>query len=188
MNKALILIGFVLVAFVQAYVPAKMIMDREEILASGTEFKFEAAPVDPNDPFRGKYIILNFRDNRISVKEDTLWESGEAVYLILESDPAGFVKINRFSREEPDGDQDYLEVRVNYYHSGDRELFIDYPFDRYYLEESKAPRAEQVYAESLQDSSQLTYALVSIRAGEAVLKDVMINDISIGSYLKDSDQ
>ena len=58
-------------------------------------------------------------------------------------------------------------------------LAIDYPFDRYYMEESKAYDAELTYRKSQLDTSQIAYALVSIKDGEAVLKDVLINGVSI---------
>ena len=45
---------FILVALVQLFVPAKMILDREDILDMGKEYKFKTEPIDPNDPFRGK--------------------------------------------------------------------------------------------------------------------------------------
>ena len=61
MNKKILLISaFVLVVLVQLYVPAKMIWGREEVLNTGTEYKFRTAPIDPNDVFRGKYINLNY--------------------------------------------------------------------------------------------------------------------------------
>ena len=47
------------------------------------------------------------------------------------------------------------------------------------MEESKAHNAEQVYIESAIDTTQIAYALVSIRYGDAVVKDVIINGIPI---------
>lgn len=52
-NKKTLLSVFILVAIVQLYVPAKMILDREDILDTGKEYKFKTEPIDPNDPFRG---------------------------------------------------------------------------------------------------------------------------------------
>ena len=48
------------------------------------------------------------------------------------------------------------------------------------MEETKAPEAEKVYREALRrDSIQNAYALVSVKEGGAVLKDVIINGVSI---------
>lgn len=68
--------------------------------------------------------------------------------------------------------------------NGPRTLTIHYPFDRYYMEESKAYDAELTYIQSQQDTSKITYALVSIKNGDAVLKDVMISGTSIKEIVK----
>jgi uncharacterized membrane-anchored protein len=182
MNKRhLFLFLFGLLALVQLYVPASMILDREDVLATGKEYKFQLAPVDPNDPFRGKYITLQYTHNTFDIPDPQAWKSGELIYVELRRDPAGFARIRQVSKEMPRGPVDYIKTRVTYVAAEDHKntLFIDYPFDRYYLEESKALPAEQAYAASLRDSSQVTYALVQIKAGNAVLKEVLIGGIPI---------
>ncbi len=62
-TKKLLLVAFILVALAQLYVPTKMILNRENVLANGTDFKFRTAPIDPNDPFRGKYVNLQYENN-----------------------------------------------------------------------------------------------------------------------------
>jgi uncharacterized membrane-anchored protein len=76
---------------------------------------------------------------------------------------------------------DYIKTRVSYVALEDHKstLFIDYPFDRYYLEESKALAAEQAYAASVRDTTQVTYALVNIKDGVAVLKEVLIGGVPV---------
>ncbi|HMB62545.1 MAG TPA: hypothetical protein VKN36_05700, partial [Eudoraea sp.] len=64
----------------------------------------------------------------------------------------------------------------------------DYPFDRFYMEESKANEAELTYRQSQRDTSKITYALVRIKNGEAVLKDVMIDGISIRELVKTKEE
>ncbi len=74
----------------------------------------------------------------------------------------------------------FVKAKVSFVSDdGSQQLTVDFPFDRYYMEESKAVEAEQVYRESLPDTNQVAYALVKIKDGEAVLKDVLINDVSI---------
>ena len=60
LNKRYLFAGFILVALLQLFVPANMIWQEEGTIQEGTEFHFKVAPVDPNDPFRGKYISLAF--------------------------------------------------------------------------------------------------------------------------------
>ena len=179
-KKTILLIAFLLVALVQLYVPASMILDREAVLAQGTEYKFRTAPIDPNDPFRGKYITLSFEDTTVPIVNENAWVDGESVYALLTIDEHGFAQIQSVTKEQPADDQDFLSTTVSYVSSnGNRQLTLQYPFNRFYLEESKAPKAERVYWESLRETSQTTYALVAISDGEAVLKDVLINGISV---------
>lgn len=170
-------------ALVQLYVPAKMIWDREEIIATGIAYKFKTAPIDPNDPFRGKYVSLSYDENSVVVENKEDWKSREDIYVYLTTDADGFAKIKSVSKEKPTAHQDFLKAKV-YSVSGNNKLTIDYPFDRFYMEESKAYDAELAYRKTQIDSSKTTYALVKIKDGEAVLKDVLIDGISIREIVK----
>jgi len=179
-NKKILLSVFILVALVQLFVPAKMILDREDILDKGKEYKFKTEPIDPNDPFRGKYITLRYEDDMIDIQNEADWIRGEIIYVFLTTNNEGFAKIQSVSKENPTNNQDFLKTKVSYVSgNGSNKLTIDYPFDRYYMEESKAYDAELTYRESQLDTSQIAYALVCIKDGEAVLKDVLINEVSI---------
>ena len=179
-NKKFILAAFILVALAQLYVPAKMILDREKVLANGIDFKFKTAPIDPNDPFRGKYVRLQYEDNVIEIKNEEDWRGGEDIYVILAKDDNGFATIESVSKKKPSNEFSFVKAKVSYISDdGSQQLTVDYPFDRFYMEESKAYEAEQVYREFLPDTNQVAYALVKIKDGEAVLKDVLIDDVSI---------
>jgi len=184
-NKKILFSAFILVALAQLYVPSKMISDREEVLATGTEYKFRTAPIDPNDPFRGKYITLSYSENTVEIENEKDWTRGEKIYVHLTKGNDGFARIRSVSKEESTDTQDYLKVKVNYVsENGSDKLTIDYPFDRFYMEESKANDAELAFRQSQGDTSKITYALVRIKNGEAVLKDVMIDGISIRELVK----
>ena len=185
-NKKLLLSIFIIVAIAQLFVPAKMILDREDVLKTGKEFKFIAAPVDPSDPFRGKYISLNFVENTVGINHKKSWVNGEKSYIILTTDENGFAKIKSVTKVKPKEDIDFVTVIIRYDSSSDESdsLVIEYPFDRFYLKESKAQRAELKYRQSIQDSTKVTYASVYVKNGEAVLKDVLIDGISINELLK----
>ena len=184
-NQKLLFPVFILVSLVQLSVPAKMIWDREKVLETGMEFRFRTAPIDPNDPFRGKYIILGYEETMVQVANERDWMRGENVYVHLTTDNQGFAKIKSVSKEEPTGNQDYLKAKVGFItENGSNKLTVEYPFDRYYMEESKAYQAELTYRQSQQDTSKITYALVSVKNGESVLKDVLIDGVSIREIVK----
>lgn len=186
-NKKFLFIAFVVVAIVQLAVPAKMIWDKENVLKSGKEFRFETAPVDPTDPFRGKYITLNYKENTYFSDTPNTWKEGDRIYVILKTNAEGFAIIDGVSGDMPPGNTDFVKATVQSI-SGleSNKLTIAYPFDRFYMEESKAYEAEQVYNNMQRSSEAPTYALVNIKNGRAVLKDVMINGVSIVDKVKES--
>jgi uncharacterized membrane-anchored protein len=184
----MILLAFVFVALAQIYVPAKIVLNRVEILGTGKEFKFKTAPIDPNDPFRGKYIVLDFKETTIDIQHQEKWTRGETVNVFLTTDENGFAKIKSVSKLEPADKQDFLKAKVCFISYDGSKLTIDYPFDRFYMEESKAYDAELTYNRSRRDTNSVAYALVNIKNGESVLKDVMIDGISIREIVKQEEQ
>lgn len=177
MNKKLTLIGLALIALVQWFVPGKMIWDQEQILLHGTEFKFRTAPIDPNDPFRGKFIVLRYQDVTIQVDNPEYWEEHETIYVSIDNDEDGYAIIQSISKTRPDT-QEYFEATVRYANQ-DGEVFINFPFDRYYMEESKAKEAENIHREARNDDLVDSYAVVNVREGKAALKDVRIEGVPI---------
>lgn len=177
--KKLILPAFALMVLAQWMVPVKMILDSEAVLHSGTVYKFRTQPIDPSDPFRGKYVTLSFEADR--VKADTLhaYERGETVYAWLGVDSAGFAKIVGITPEKPeDISHEVLQTTVRYASSydGRQHVQLNFSFDRFYVEESKAGDAERVYWRAQRDSGQIAYAVVKIYNGQGVLENVMINE------------
>jgi len=187
-NRKLSVFFFILVALAQLYVPAKMIFDREDVLETGTEYKFRTAPIDPNDPFRGKYITLSYVNNNYLVKDDGSWVDGESGFVTILNDKDGFAFIGAVSKVKPSNTQDFLKTKMRLINPDDFDpkvkLLIEYPFDRYYMGEFKANDAERAYNKSLQDTTRITYALVMIKNGDAVLKDVLIDGISIEEIVR----
>lgn len=174
-NKFFVIAAFILTALFQIYVPAGIIADREILLSEGKEFKFKCAPVDPSDPFRGKYITLSFDENSFITDTDN-WEYNENVYLIYKNDSEGFSEIESVARVKPDSNSDFLKLKTSGFNTEQKKLFLNYPFDRYYLNESKAPKTEEFYNRSLSDTNNVTYALVAIKDGEGAIKNLFIND------------
>ena len=182
--KKPVFILFIIVALVQLAVPAKMILDKENILSLGTPYKFRTAPIDPTDPFRGKYITLNFEANEFEVQNDSLWKTDDVVYVHLGNDKDGFAKIKDITRQPPaDDNVDYVKARIRYVY--DDKVTIEYSFTHFYMEENKAYGAEDIYRSTQLDTAQKVYALVNVRKGEAALKDVMINDVSIADVVEE---
>ncbi|WP_156113345.1 GDYXXLXY domain-containing protein [Wocania ichthyoenteri] len=179
-----IFILFVVVAAAQLFVPAQMIFNRESIINTGTAYKFKTQPVDPSDPYRGKYINLNYEISSF-VTNDSLWERQDKVYVYLDTDSLGFAKVNQVSKSPLNLNKDFIVGEVWWYNKNEQKLNFNLPFNRYYMEETKAYDAEVAVRNNRRDSTtNTTYALVYIKDGEAVLNDVVINDISIKDYVE----
>ena len=180
--KNLIISAFIIVAFIQLYVPAKMILDNEDVIKTGTVYKFKTQPIDPNDPFRGKYIVLRYEARNFKISNPNYWKRNEEVYVEFLINEDGYAKIKAITKKKPTHTSAYVITKVDYVHNNS--IGINYPFNRYYMEESKAYEAEVVYRDAQRDGLQTTYALVSIKNGAAVLKDVLINEVSIREIVK----
>ncbi|MCY1635645.1 GDYXXLXY domain-containing protein [Marinifilum sp. D737] len=193
MHKKIIFPIFIVIALIQLSIPVKSIYDQEQILSHGKEFKFQTAPVDPNDPFRGKYIALRFKENAIRVSSYEDWAKGQDVFVVITENKEGFASPLRALLKEPTNEKHYLTAKIQnvktnkdqFNHIIDKEITIQYPFNRYYMEETKAKAAEDLYRKSTTDSKTSTYALVNLKNGKATLKDVMINDTSIKDAVND---
>jgi uncharacterized membrane-anchored protein len=184
-NKNIVIILFLIVVMAQLFVPSQMIYNQEDIINTGKIVKFQCEPIDPNDPFRGKYITLNFKENRIKVKNFKNWNNNEIVYAIIETSTEGFAKIKSISKTEPIDNSIYLKLKINYIAEyDDNKIYLDFPFNRFYMNENKAKKAEEVYAESIIDTTKIAYALVATKNGKAVIKDVLIDNISIKELAK----
>lgn len=186
-NRYFLLSLFVLVATAQLYVPSSMIMEREDILDQGKAYRFKTQPIDPNDPMRGKYITLSFKDDQILIPGDSSFVSGMEIFAQIKEDNEGYAIIENIKIQKPDIQAGFVKAEIwnsNFYEDT-AHISIRYPFNRYYMEENKAPIAEEKYIEAIRDSTSTTYAIVKIKDGEAVLEDVMIDGVSINEIVSD---
>ncbi len=176
---------FGVMAAAQWYVPVRMITGSNRILKEGTPMKFRCAPVDPNDPFRGKYIVLQFEIDQYETDSSNRFKTGQQVYIELKEDSLGFARIDSIKNAPPPSGKIYLKANIEYinrYGANNKdkyEINFDLPFRRFYLEESKAPKAEDLYRKEPFDTAGFTYGLVYLLNGEARIKDVIIRDTSI---------
>lgn len=176
-NKKALFVIFIIVVLAQLYVPTKMILNQESVLETGKRFKFKTRPFDPIDPLRGKYIFLRFEEDKFDITNKNEWTRHQEVFVIIENDAEGFAKIASVVKDKPDLNIDFLKAKIDYVNK--EHIRIEYPFKRFYMEESKAKEAEDLYQQNSNEKIKNAYALVYIKEGESVLKDVMIDGKSI---------
>ncbi len=174
------LLVFAALAVVQLGVPASMIYKRESVLRYGRVFKFKTAPVDPVDAFRGRYVALSFQANTAPTKET--FSAATQVWAVLTEDENGFAKIERVSRTRIDADNVMLVTTARWNSEGS--VQVDFPFDRYYMEESAAPRAEEAYRANSQRSNQNAYVTVRVYHGSAAIEELYVDGKPIRDFLR----
>lgn len=166
---------------VQLSVPVLVITTQERILKDGKLVKFITKPVDPGDFFRGRYVRLGFESDEAPDDGTQHWSPREKAFALLETDAEGIVRRSVLSRRRPASGL-YVPVNIRYAYDG--KVFFNYPFLRYYMEESMAPKAEEVYRRL--SASELKQAMASVRIlnGRSALENVWIEGKPIIEYIK----
>lgn len=185
--KKIIFTAILVVVFAAQWVaPLKMIYDNENVITQGKAYKFKTQPIDPSDPFRGKYIVLNFELNSIPAP-DLGWKYDDDVFLVVDEDSLGFARVASVAKAKPTETHNFVKAKTGNYING--KLHYRLPFNRFYMNEKKAYSAEVLYREAQTDSlPNNSYALVFIKEGRAVLADVLINNKSVTTIKPPSKQ
>src|ERR1044071_7720133 len=120
MMKNIVIGAFVLMVCAQWAVPLSLIRDANKTIRQGAEYKFKTAPVDPVDPFKGKYITLDYelRNYYPLDTNEVHFPESSTVYALLEEDSAGFAKIRKLVQEPPTSDDDFVAVTFQYGYGG----------------------------------------------------------------------
>jgi len=174
---------FVVVALVQLVVPAGMIVRRELTLKEGKIFKFHAQPVDPYDAFRGRYVTLSLEPNSVTVPTNSSLEyQWREVYITLDEGPDGFARFTGVFLEPQTG-KDYIKTKSAGLNEG--KLSLRLPFDRFYMEESTAPKAERAYLEHSKRGQQDAFVTIRVSDGFAVLENFYVAGKPITEFVKE---
>lgn len=183
--------GFALVCLAQLAVPVSLIVKHEQTRTSGTVWKFQTAPVDPGDPFRGRYVQLAYAVDRVPVplaNPGDFAQFNQRMYAELEAGPDGFARLVRLHGQRPAG-VEYIDVFAQqmFFDETPREPgqgqapqgppanYVHVPFDRYYLPEARAPEVEREYGEASRKAQANTWAEVRVRDGHAVLVNLVLD-------------
>jgi len=186
MKRSLLLMVFAVVAMAQVGAPVTMILRREATLRLGRTYKFRTRPVDPVDAFRGRYVWLGFEQDHAPMVGGQL-ERGMIGYARVETGEDGFAAVRAVSAVPPK-EGDYFKVRMTYpgWGSNAGAAHFNMPFDRFYLEETKAPAAERAYWEHNRrgQTNLATYAVVRVHEGDAALMELYVGGRPVAEYVK----
>ncbi|WP_067177618.1 GDYXXLXY domain-containing protein [Sulfurospirillum sp. UCH001] len=185
--KQLLWALFGIVCFVQVGVIASQIISYERVLKEGEVFYFKVLPLDPYDPFRGRYVTLRFENAiKAPLGDGEKKEDQHKGYAILEhSEKGDSIKEIRLSKPQSGS---FLEVDIrsfNYTATKQKEetsnlVYFSLPFDRFYMREDIAPKAEKVLRAR---SGVNVKAKLRVREGKGVIEDLMVEQTPLSQYV-----
>lgn len=182
-TKQLLWALFGVLCVVQVVVIALGIMRYERILKEGEVFYFKVLPLDPYDPFRGRYVTLRFENaNKAPLAEGETLEEQIKGYALLEHHEKGD-RIKEIHFKKP-VQGDFLEVNVystTYAKKGDSNtVYFSLPFDRFYMREDIAPKAEKVLRIR---SGVSVKAKLRVQDGKGVIEDLMVEQTPLSQFV-----
>ena len=173
------------VVAVQLIFLASIIREYEAVRTDGQLYKLELQVRDPYDLFRGNFLVLSMKEDRIKMPD---WQPGwdDKFYVKLQADTkTGFAKPVAVSRDFPGGDN-WIQVRNSggmVMEGSDTLLLFAYPMDRYYLNEDVAKTTEEKWNKALQDSNSRCWMEFRLKKEKAVITDLKINGRSLREIL-----
>jgi uncharacterized membrane-anchored protein len=136
-NKNLfILIGLFWLAIIAVFIGVK-----EFTLRTGEEVLLKTVPVDPRDLFRGDYIILRYEIGSLYLDkiptDGADFKINDTVFVTLEKEN-GYGTASGAYDHIPAKDKLFVKGRV--YKVSNRELFVEYGIESYFVPEGKGRR------------------------------------------------
>ena len=123
-------LALIAVVVAQALLPLGLIGWNELALATGKEVTLRTAPVDPIDPFRGRYVALRYEISNLPAP----YAPGTTVWVPLREAGDAWIAAGDATRDRPDG----TAIRGRVTNGG-----IRYGIERYFVDEDEAPRLER---------------------------------------------
>jgi uncharacterized membrane-anchored protein len=192
---------FIAFAAIILLVPVYVAVSSLNVLNNGEFYKFKPMAYDPFDPFRGKFLRVNYETNNIPTKFD--FEENETAYVSIGVDGEGFAFFEEAFKSPPEK-KDYLKTTVNW--SGidarlQREIEMAIELDdfnlesidtrssvnikipdnmnKYFINEDDALLAEKTFIKEQEN----IYIGVRILNGEVRLENIYVYDQPILDYL-----
>ncbi len=179
--KAFSLIVFGVAVLAQWAAPLSQIWTYEDTLAHGALIKLKCSAPDPYDPLRGRFLAVLPEQQSVEVPRDMKLEKDMSVYGLITTGPDGLATLASLTLTPPTRG-DYVRVKVRYRQGPT--ATIDWPFDRFYVNEKLAPEADKWFAENIR-SDQGIVAEVRVLNGRAVLQDLSLDGKPFREILKE---
>lgn len=172
-------IGFFVLCLVQLGAAASGIARYERVLRSGKEVLLAVAPIDPSDPFRGRYVTLSFElERQAHPLKGPAPEQGGTSYVVLKLDKQNVATVDHVTATSPSSGL-WLEADSGWPDETGKAVTVSLPFNRFYMNEALAPAAELAYRDAATSEKGRSYARVRLVNGTAVIEDVLLDGVPI---------
>jgi len=179
--KTLSFVIFGLAALGQWLVPLTGIMQHEQTLDKGTLFKLKCSAPDPYDPLRGRFLAVRPEQREVTVPAGLKLQKGMQVYATLTTATDGLASITSLSLTPPTSGA-FIRLKSGYVNS--EKTQIQWPFDRFYINEKLAPEADKWFTENIRNAKGII-AEVRVLKGRAVLADLSFDGRPFREILKE---
>ena len=180
--KKLPLLLFAVTVLAQWAAPLLQIWKHERTLAQGSVHRLKCTAPDPYDPLRGRYLAVRPEQEESHVDKGLKLVSGQRVYVTLLDGPDGLARLSSAHLTPPESGA-YVRMSVRWA-AAEGLVRLEWPFDRFYLNEKLAPEADKWFAESIR-SSKGVVAEIRVLKGSAVLTDLVFDGRSFREILKE---
>lgn len=162
--------------------PLSRIYTYEQTLTQGTLIKLKCTAPDPYDPLRGRFLAIRPEQQQIPIPETLRLQEGTTFYASFSTGDDGLTTLSGVSLSPPENGES-IRLRTRYYAYGNN-VNIDWPFERFYINEKLAPEADAWLAENIR-SAEGVIAEVRVLNGTAVLADLSLDGKSFREILKE---
>lgn len=171
---------FAVVCLTQLGVIAFQMVQYERILKDGEVFYFNVLPLDPYDPFRGRYVTLRFENAKAPLAEGEVMHDATKGYVHLAHQEEGDT-FSVFSFQKPQKGS-FLEVFIapSVSKKSDTGVSFSLPFDRFYLREEIAPKAESLLRAR---SGVKVNAKLRVLDGKGVIEALMVGETPLSEFV-----
>lgn len=175
---------FAVASCAQWFLPLTGVWQHERVIARGVPVRIRCTAPDPFDALRGRYLAVRPEQGRMPKPEGMAERGAVPVWATLVADGDGLSRIESLSLEPVSGATVVRLTATRQRWDQDRDtVLVEWPFDRFYLNERLAPGADALLAERFREGDR-PVAEVRILDGRAVLTDVLVDGVSVRDVVK----
>lgn len=184
MRTAVPVVVFTLAAVAQWLVPLAGVWQHERVITRGAPVRIRCTAPDPFDPFRGRYLAVRPEQESVASPAGMPERGSMPVWAELVPGADGLARIESLSLAPLRGPHVIrLMASRRLLRRDADEARLEWPFDRFYVNERLAPDADALVAERFR-SGVRPVAEIRLLDGRAVLVDVLLDGTSISEVVR----